>query len=179
MLECTPWWNPTSKTLSQGSCVYECLALWHSLAFIAAHVLFISWHFINEGAVFSIITGAQFMVDMSREWVDFSSRNYVFYNLYPICSWLGITEFQDFFFLCVWSILASFFWVIVHSVERRGALRDRRLREARGHVVRSWAGHKPRMLCLQHQDVSNAANVWHRTFNPSIPLLFHHNTLLF
>lgn len=40
-------------------------------------------------------------------WVDFSGRNYTFYNLYPICSWLGLTEFWD-FFLCAWHF--SFFF---------------------------------------------------------------------
>lgn len=142
VLECTPRWSPTSKTLSRGSCVYECLALWHSLVFIAAHVLFISWRFINKGSVFSIITGAQFMVDMSWEDGFFKHKLRVLQSI-PNLFLVGHHWVSRFFFLslCVWSILAFFFFlVIVHRVKRRGALRDRRLREAGGHVVRAWAG---------------------------------------
>lgn len=47
-------------------------AVWHPQAVIAAFgVVLISWLFINEGtvsqALFSIITAAQLMVDMSQE----------------------------------------------------------------------------------------------------------------
>lgn len=102
-----------------------------SPAFIAAHVLFISWRFINEGAVFSIVTGAQFMVGMSWEGGCFKQKLHVLQSI-PNLFLLGITEFQDFFFLCVCVKHFSFFlWVIVHSVKRRGSVTRQKIKRSK------------------------------------------------
>lgn len=95
------------------------------------------------------------------------------YNLHPICSSLGLAEFQEFFFFfsMVYGILASFFSVIIHYVERQGTLWDRGVKGGGGgHVIRPWAWHKPKKSCLHPLKHQDALWVNQRNLDPSLEI---------
>lgn len=122
VLGCTPWWSPASKTLSQGSCVYECLPLWHSLLLLLL-LMFCLFHGVlsmKALCFLSLLVHSLWSVCLGR--VDVSSRNYTFYNLYPICSCWASLSFK---------ISSFFLWVIVLSVKRRGSVTRQKIKRSK------------------------------------------------
>ncbi len=169
-------------------CLWMSYAVALSCFYCCSCAVFISWLFINgctisQAGVFYHYWCTVYGRYALGGWIFQAETTHSTIYTQSVPGWASLS-FEIFF--CVHGILSFLFCDSSHSVEWQGTLwdRDRRVRRG-GHVVRYWAGDKPRMSCLhplRHQDalwvkklnldssleiwprtVSNVVKVWHLT----------------
>lgn len=145
--------------LSQGSCVYEYPMLWCCLAFIVACALCLFHGFLSMKALLHSLCFLSLLVhnlwSICLGWVTFSSSNYTFYNLYPICSWLGLTGFWDLLCVCVCVAFYLFIFFFGDSSQcgEKGSIMRQRQKSKRRRRRQRRRAHSEDLGWTQTQDV--------------------------